>query len=196
MWLCWSQANAGTIIETGSKFQEWMMQLGIGSYTYGWSSGTYGSDDSQQANLKYLTAYDLIDKAVALDVPVVQLCVKPDLAQDAAWMNCIDDPALRRLQTARRWRLARSAVTPDHLLRFLERSPTRWGQRSSAPSLPMRLARATTTSARHIGGIAGQYADEAGLSGNRKSRSVQLSRSGKQCVRKSTATLSAFVWIR
>ena len=54
------------------------MRLGIGSYTYGWAAGTFPSD--APSGFSFLSAADLIDRAVRLDVPVVQLCVLPDLA--------------------------------------------------------------------------------------------------------------------
>lgn len=54
------------------------MRLGIGSYSYGWAVGTYPGP--APANYPFLTAADLIDRAVQLDVSVVQICVRPDLA--------------------------------------------------------------------------------------------------------------------
>ncbi len=94
------------------------MKLGIGSYTYGWSSGTYGSDVTQKADFHYLTAFDLIDKAMLLDVPVVQICVKPDL----------DSMTLDELASIRRYAEDNERVLeigtvgsePIQLLRFLE----------------------------------------------------------------------------
>ena len=94
------------------------MRLGIGSYTYGWSSGTYGSDTSQHAGFAYLTAHDLIDRAVQLDVPLVQICVKPDLAS-------MDDQELLALRNyaetnGKALEIGTVGSDPDHLLRFLQ----------------------------------------------------------------------------
>ena len=93
------------------------MNLGIGSYTYGWSSGCYGSDASQRANFTHLTAYDLIDKAVEFDVPSVQICVKPDLAR----LSNDELQALRTYAETNNKVLEIGTVgsAPDHLLRFL-----------------------------------------------------------------------------
>jgi 3-oxoisoapionate decarboxylase len=55
------------------------MKLGIGSYTYGWETGTYGPALTEGA--RYLTAYDLIHRAENLGVDVVQICVRPDLTE-------------------------------------------------------------------------------------------------------------------
>jgi sugar phosphate isomerase/epimerase len=53
------------------------MRLGIGSYTYGWDSGTYGPELTR--NRTHLSAFDLIDRAAAYGLPVVQMVVKPAL---------------------------------------------------------------------------------------------------------------------
>ncbi len=45
------------------------MRLGIGSYTYGWSVGTYAERPPGA-----LSALDLIDRARALGVGLVQIC--------------------------------------------------------------------------------------------------------------------------
>jgi len=93
------------------------MRLGIGSYTYGWSSGTYGSDTSQAAGFHYLTAFDLIDRAVTADVPVVQICVKPDLAA----MSSDELETLQKYAVDNNKTLEIGTVgsDPDHLLEYL-----------------------------------------------------------------------------
>lgn len=98
------------------------MRLGIGSYTYGWSSGTYGSDETQRIGFKYLTAHDLIDKAVALEVPMVQLCVKPDLAS----LSTDELRAIRRYAEDHNKTLEIGTVgsDPEHLIRFMEIAET------------------------------------------------------------------------
>lgn len=87
------------------------MRLGIGSYTYGWSVGT-GPDRPPGA----LTAFDLIDRACALGVGLVQLC---DNLPDATWepdsVGALVEAANRqsvRLQVGTR------GSQPDHLRRF------------------------------------------------------------------------------
>ncbi|MEM7130582.1 MAG: TIM barrel protein [Chloroflexota bacterium] len=93
------------------------MLLGIGSYTYGWSSGCYGSNTSQQADFTYLTAYDLIDRAVQLDVPIVQICVKPDLIglhdEDLRILRNYADTNDKALE------IGTIGSAPEHLDRFL-----------------------------------------------------------------------------
>ena len=93
------------------------MQLGIGSYTYGWSTGVYGNDVSQQAGFTYMTAQELVDKAVHLEVPLVQICVKPDLAG----LGEGELRAVRRYAEAKGRTLEIGTVgsDPDHLRHFL-----------------------------------------------------------------------------
>lgn len=94
------------------------MRLGIGSYTYGWTSGTYGSNISHKTGFQYLTAYDLIDRAVEADVPVVQICVKPDLMT----MSSTELDRLRQYAVKNNKAIEIGTVgsDPDHLLDFLK----------------------------------------------------------------------------
>jgi 3-oxoisoapionate decarboxylase len=93
------------------------MQLGIGTYTYGWSSGAFRSDPAQRSDSTFLSAQDLIDRAVRLDVPLVQICVIPDLA-------AMDDADLSALRTysqtnGKALEIGTIGSDPDHLRRFL-----------------------------------------------------------------------------
>lgn len=130
------------------------MNLGIGSYTYGWSSGCYGSNTSQKADFAYLTAHDLIDRAVQLDVPSVQICVKPDLAGMSEDELC----ALRDYAETNGKALEVGTIgsDPEHLRRFLQ----------IAESLGAKLIRTIFTNAspgllderNHISQIADDFA--------------------------------------
>lgn len=130
------------------------MRLGIGSYTYGWTSGTYGSNISQETGFQYLTAHDLIDRAVAADVPVVQIVVKPDLAA----MSLAELDSLRQYAQERNRTLEIGTIgsSPEHLRRFL----------AIADSLDAKLVRTIFTQAsphvieerRQIALVAEQYA--------------------------------------
>jgi sugar phosphate isomerase/epimerase len=53
------------------------MRLGIGSYTFGWATGTYGWTLTQDR--EQLTPEALIDRAAELEVDLVQICVRPAL---------------------------------------------------------------------------------------------------------------------
>ena len=53
------------------------MNIGIGSYTYGWASGAYGGDLTRDNG--GLSAYELIDYANHFGVAVVQFCIRPAL---------------------------------------------------------------------------------------------------------------------
>lgn len=94
------------------------MILGIGSYTFGWSSGCYGSDTSQKTDFAYLTAYELIDRAVQLDVASVQLCVKPDLTR----LSNIELRAVRNYADTNNRTLEIGTIgsDPEHLYKFLQ----------------------------------------------------------------------------
>ena len=65
------------------------MRLGIGSYTYGWHSGTYGWELTKDR--PHLTAEDLIERAAGFGVPVVQIVLRPAL-------DALDDAALARVR--------------------------------------------------------------------------------------------------
>jgi len=65
------------------------MRLGIGSYTYGWHSGTYGWELTKDR--PHLTAEDLIERAARFGLPVVQIVLRPALDE-------MDDTALQRIR--------------------------------------------------------------------------------------------------
>ena len=61
------------------------MNLGIGSYTYGWATGAYGfSDPAGPRPARFMSATELVDRAVELDVPYVQICYRPALHELSA----------------------------------------------------------------------------------------------------------------
>ena len=132
------------------------MRLGIGSYTYGWTSGTYGSNISQSEAFQYLTAYDLIDRAVVANIPVVQICVKPDLGA----MTTDELKALRQyaIDNNKEIEVGTVGSDPQHLLKFLV----------IAETLSANLVRTIFTNPSHalkdehtqIAKIADQYAEK------------------------------------
>lgn len=97
------------------------MRLGVGTYSYGWASGTFQNDITrgpESAGFNNLTAYDHIDRAVHLDVPVVQLAVRPDLGS-------MGDDELREIrqyaeQNGRQLEIGTEGCASDHLLRYLD----------------------------------------------------------------------------
>ena len=54
------------------------MRPGVGSYTFGWATGTYGRNVNRDQPL--MTANELIEAAASLQVEVAQICVLPDIA--------------------------------------------------------------------------------------------------------------------
>ena len=56
------------------------MRSGIGSYTFGWATGTYGQDVRRDQPL--MAAEELIAAAEELGVEVVQFCVLPNLVME------------------------------------------------------------------------------------------------------------------
>jgi sugar phosphate isomerase/epimerase len=65
------------------------MRLGIGSYTYGWHSGTYGGELTKGRT--NLTAEELIERAAGFGIQVVQIVLRPAL-------EAMDDAALARIR--------------------------------------------------------------------------------------------------
>jgi len=65
------------------------MRLGIGSYTYGWHSGTYGWDLTRDR--VHLTAEEMIERAARFGLSVVQIVLRPALDE-------CDDGALARIR--------------------------------------------------------------------------------------------------
>ena len=97
------------------------MQLGIGTYTYGWASGIFrneSADAAARAGYRNLSAQDLIDRALLLNVPLVQICVLPDLTS----MNHTELVAVRQYAVAGGigLEIGTKGSDPGHLLRFLE----------------------------------------------------------------------------
>lgn len=114
------------------------MELGIGTYTYGWSTGVYHNEASEAAlreGFAFLGASELIDRAVHLDAPVVQICVRPDLAaMDEAELHAIRGYADDRDVTLE---VGTIGSDVEHLQRFLQ----------IAQSLGARLVRTIFTDA-------------------------------------------------
>ena len=92
------------------------MQLGIGSYTYGWETGTYGPALTQGA--RYLTAHDLIRRAERLGVNVVQICVLPDLT--VLPNSALEDLSAEAAELQIDIELGTVGSDPDQLLRFID----------------------------------------------------------------------------
>ena len=97
------------------------MRLGIGTYTYGWASGAFRNESADavaRAGYRHLSAEDLIDRAVRLDVPLVQICVLPDLTtMDHAELTAVQQYAAAK---GIGLEIGTMGSDPDHLLRFLE----------------------------------------------------------------------------
>lgn len=87
------------------------MRLGIGSYTYGWSVGT-SSDRPPGA----MTALDLIGRATALGVGVVQLC--DNLPEETYFPRSIDEIVAAADRAGVRVEVGTRGTAPDHLRRF------------------------------------------------------------------------------
>ena len=94
------------------------MRLGIGSYTFGWASGTYGWEITRDSGLKHLSAQDLIDKAIELGVDLVQICVRPVLSEK----NGKELEELRAYAEKRgiAFEVGTSGSDPEELLRYLQ----------------------------------------------------------------------------
>ena len=95
------------------------MTVGIGSYTYGWATGAYRFGDySAAVPDRPMNAIELIDKAVALEVKCVQICVRPALEE----MSSAELQAIRRHAEASGVALEIGTTGADtgHLLRFAE----------------------------------------------------------------------------
>jgi len=92
------------------------MRLGIGSYTYGWASGTYGWQMSR--DIEHLSAADLIDRAARLGVEIAQVCVRPSLHE----MSSEHLARLRRYAEERdiQLEIGTTGSDPDNLLAYLE----------------------------------------------------------------------------
>ena len=92
------------------------MKVGIGSYTFGWATGTYGWEMTKDR--PHLSAFDLLQTAHDLDVEVVQIVVRPNVTE-------LSDRELKRLAIeAARLRIDIELGTlgsdPDKLLAYLE----------------------------------------------------------------------------
>lgn len=96
-----------------------MFRLGIGSYTFGWASGAYSSQEISSArSIPSLSAEDLIDKAVSLDVRVVQICDKPALHElSSGQIRGLADYAK---QHGIEIEVGTTGTDPDHLKRYVE----------------------------------------------------------------------------
>jgi sugar phosphate isomerase/epimerase len=96
-----------------------MVRLGIGSYTFGWASGAYSSAEiSSTRSIPFLSAEDLIDTAVSLDVQVVQICDKPALdTLSAGELRGLADRARRHGIDIE---VGTTGSDPDHLRRYVE----------------------------------------------------------------------------
>ncbi len=97
------------------------MRLGVGTYSYGWASGTFQNEITrgpESAGFQNLTARDHIDRAVHFDVPVVQLAVLPDLSA----MSDEELSEIRDYATAngRELEIGTEGCGSEHLLHFLE----------------------------------------------------------------------------
>lgn len=91
------------------------MRIGIGSYTFGWHSGTYGWELTKDR--PRLVAEDLIERAAQFGLPVVQIVLRPALDE-------MDDAALQRLRALAEARQVEIEVgttgsAPAELLRWL-----------------------------------------------------------------------------
>ena len=96
-----------------------MIRLGIGSYTYGWATGAYSSDEIAAARtLPYLTSKELVDCACELGVTVLQVCERPSL--HLLEEGEIDELARYAQARGVSLELGTTGSDPGHLHRYLE----------------------------------------------------------------------------
>ena len=88
-------------------------RLGIGSYTYPWAVGIPGHRPDRS-----LTALDLLDKAAALDVHVVQIC--DNLPLDQLTDSQRDELRESAVQRGIVIEVGTRGISRDHLQRYLE----------------------------------------------------------------------------
>jgi sugar phosphate isomerase/epimerase len=88
-------------------------RLGIGSYTYPWAVGIPGRRPDRP-----LTALDLLDKAVALDVRVVQIC--DNLPLDLLTDTQRDELRQSAVQRDLTIEVGTRGIARDHLQRYLQ----------------------------------------------------------------------------
>ncbi len=89
------------------------MQLGISSYTYNWACGVPSFPQPEHP----LTSDDLLDKAAALGVRIVQIA--DNLPLDAFADVALDRLAARAAQLGITLEVGTSGIDPAHLLRYL-----------------------------------------------------------------------------
>lgn len=94
------------------------MHLGIGSYTFGWASGTYGWEMTRASGLKHLSARDLVDRAVRLGVDLVQICVRPALVENSE--QELEDFRAYAGKRGIALEIGTKGSDPEELLRYLE----------------------------------------------------------------------------
>jgi sugar phosphate isomerase/epimerase len=95
------------------------MRLGIGSYTYGWASGAYGwGAMGLSLDRPFMTAQELIDRAYTLQVPVVQICVRPSLHE----MNGgqLEEIRAHADEKGIEIEVGTKGSDPEHLLKYLD----------------------------------------------------------------------------
>ena len=87
------------------------MRLGISSYTYGWAVGVDGDRPADA-----LTALDLIDRAAAFGVSVLQIC--DNLPADTYEPARVEAIATRAAKKGIKIELGTRGIVADHLRRF------------------------------------------------------------------------------
>ena len=93
------------------------MKLGIGSYTYGWATGAYGFSDPDAPRPRIpMDAMQLIDRAVELDVPVVQICFRPALHELSS--TELDDIASYAAERGRELEIGTVGSDATHLRQY------------------------------------------------------------------------------
>lgn len=96
-----------------------IVRWGIGSYTYGWASGTYGASYAAPG-ARRLSALELIERAAAERCRVVQLSVLPDiLSIEVEELRAL---AQRAEQHGLQVETGTSGTDPEHLRAYLRAS--------------------------------------------------------------------------
>jgi 3-oxoisoapionate decarboxylase len=96
-----------------SKNQDYKMQPGISSYTYTWAVGVPGFEP-----VKPLSAYGLVDKAIAAGLSVVQIA--DNLPLEKRSDDLLTEFYLYALKNSISIEMGGRGLTPEHTLRCLE----------------------------------------------------------------------------
>lgn len=95
------------------------IRWGIGSYTYGWSTGAYGAS-YKEPGAEFLSVPQLLQRAVEAAVPVVQIALRPDILQMTT--DELRDVAASAARHGVEIETGTSGTDPGHLRAYLRAS--------------------------------------------------------------------------